>query len=131
MNYLKNAIIIGFLVSALVAISFGATKTLVVSTAKPITNAISGSFSIAPSEVLFDDNKINITIERRKKDGAEGIVSDCLDYYSEEYPEYKIITCNLVVKTNLLIDNSCEYIVGILKEEDGKNIINLSINPDC
>ena len=67
MNYLKNAIIIAFLVSALVAISFGATKTLVVSTAKPITNAISGSFSIAPSEVLFDDNKINITIERRKK----------------------------------------------------------------
>ena len=131
MNYLKNAIIIGFLVSALVAISFGATKTLVVSTSKPITNAISGSFSIAPSEVLFDDNKINITIERRKKDGAEVIVSDCLDYYSEEYPEYKNITCNLVVKTNLLIDNSCEYIVGILKEEDGKNMINLSINPDC
>ena len=85
MNYLKNAIIIGFLVSALVAISFGATKTLVVSTSKPITNAISGSFSIAPSEVLFDDNKVNITIERRKKDGAEVIVSDCLDYYSEEY----------------------------------------------
>ncbi len=131
MNYLKNAIIIGFLVSALVAISFGATKTLVVSTSKPITNAISGSFSIAPSEVLFDDNKVNITIERRKKDGAEVIVSDCLDYYSEEYPEYKNITCNLVVKTNLLIDNSCEYIVGILKEEDGKNMINLSINPDC
>ncbi len=131
MNYLKNAIIIGFLVSALVAVSFGATKTLVVSTSKPITNAISGSFSIAPSEVLFDDNKINITIERRKKDGAEVIVSDCLDYYSEEYPEYKNITCNLVVKTNLLIDNSCEYIVGILKEEDGKNMINLSINPDC
>ena len=75
--------------------------------------------------------KINITIERRKKDGAEVIVSDCLDYYSEEYPEYKNITCNLVVKTNLLIDNSCEYIVGILKEEDGKNMINLSINPDC
>ena len=131
MNYLKNAIIIGFLVGALVAISFGATKTLVVSTSKPITNAISGSFSIAPSEVLFDDNKVNITIERRKKDGAEVIVSDCLDYYSEEYPEYKNITCNLVVKTNLLIDNSCEYIVGILKEEDGKNMINLSINPDC
>jgi|TARA_B100001113_G_scaffold66352_1_gene51003 hypothetical protein len=131
MNYLKNAIIIGFLVSALVAVSFGATKTLVVSTSKPITNAISGSFSIAPSEVLFDDNKVNITIERRKKDGAEVIVSDCLDYYSEEYPEYKNITCNLVVKTNLLIDNSCEYIVGILKEEDGKNMINLSINPDC
>ena len=131
MNYLKNAIIIGFLVSALVAVSFGATKTLVVSTSKPITNAISGSFSIAPSEVLFDDNEVNITIERRKKDGAEVIVSDCLDYYSEEYPEYKNITCNLVVKTNLLIDNSCEYIVGILKEEDGKNMINLSINPDC
>ena len=131
MNYLKNAIIIGFLVSALVAVSFGATKTLVVSTSKPITNAISGSFSIAPSEVLFDDNKVNITIERRKKDGAEVIVSDCLDYYSEEYPEYKNITCNLVVKTNLLIDNSCEYIVGILKEEDGKNMINLGINPDC
>ena len=131
MNYLKNAIIIGFLVSALVAVSFGATKTLVVSTSKPITNAISGSFSVAPSEVLFDDNKVNITIERRKKDGAEVIVSDCLDYYSEEYPEYKNITCNLVVKTNLLIDNSCEYIVGILKEEDGKNMINLSINPDC
>ena len=131
MNYLKNAIIIGFLVSALVAVSFGATKTLVVSTSKPITNAISGSFSVAPSEVLFDDNEVNITIERRKKDGAEVIVSDCLDYYSEEYPEYKNITCNLVVKTNLLIDNSCEYIVGILKEEDGKNMINLSINPDC
>ncbi len=131
MNYLKNAIIIGFLVGALVAISFGATKTLVVSTSKPITNAISGSFSVAPSEVLFDDNEVNITIERRKKDGAEVIVSDCLDYYSEEYPEYKNITCNLVVKTNLLIDNSCEYIVGILKEEDGKNMINLSINPDC
>ena len=131
MNYLKNAIIIGFLVSALVAVSFGATKTLVVSTSKPITNAISGSFSIAPSEVLFDDNKINIPIERRKKEAAEGIVSDCLDYYSEEYPVYKNITCNLVVKTNLLIDNSCEYIVGILKEEDGKNMINLRINPEC
>ena len=30
-----------------------------------------------------------------------------------------------------IFDNSCEYIVGTLKETDGKNIINLGINPDC
>ena len=72
-----------------------------------------------------------LQIERRKKDEAERIVSECLNYHSEKYPEYKNISCNLIVKTNLLIDNSCEYIVGTLKETDGKNIINLGINPDC
>ena len=60
-----------------------------------------------------------------------GIVSDCLNYHSEKYPEYKTISCNLIVKTSI-IDNSCEYIVGTLNEKEGrKNIINLSINPDC
>mgnify|MGYP003311412335 FL=1 len=119
------------MIAALVAISFGATKSLVVNTSKPLTNAISGSFSIPPSEVLFNEEGMTVIIERRKKDDAEGIVSDCLNYHSEEYPEYKNISCNLIVKTNLLIDNSCEYIVGTLNEKEGKNIINLSINPDC
>ena len=131
MNYLKNLVIIAFLIAALVAISFGATKSLVVNTSKPLTNVISGSFSIPPSEVLFNDETVTVIIERRKKDDAERIVSECLNYHSEKYPEYKNISCNLVVKTNLLIDNSCEYIVGTLKERDGKNIINLGINPDC
>ena len=57
--------------------------------------------------------------------------STLLDKILTKYPEYKNISCNLIVKTNLLIDNSCEYIVGTLKETDGKNIINLGINPDC
>ena len=131
MNYLKNVVIIAFLIAALVAISFGATKSLVINTSKPLTNVISGSFSIPPSEVLFSDETVTVIIERRKKDEAERIVSECLNYHSEKYPEYKNISCNLVVKTNLLIDNSCEYIVGTLKETDGKNIINLGINPDC
>ena len=131
MNYLKNIVIIAFLIAALVAISFGATKSLVVNISKPLTNAISGSFSIPPSEVLFNEEGMTVIIERRKKDEAERIVSECLNYHSEKYPEYKNISCNLVVKTNLLIDNSCEYIVGTLKETDGKNIINLGINPDC
>ena len=131
MNYLKNLVIIAFLIAALVAISFGATKSLVVNTSKPLTNVISGSFSIPPSEVLFNDETVAVIIERRKKDDAERIVSECLNYHSEKYPEYKNISCNLVVKTNLLIDNSCEYIVVSLKETDGKNIINLGINPDC
>lgn len=81
--------------------------------------------------MLFNDDTVTVIIERRKKDEAERIVSECLNYHSEKYPEYKNISCNLVVKTNLLIDNSCEYIVGTLKETDGKNIINLGINPDC
>ena len=131
MNYLKNLVIIAFLIAALVAISFGATKSLVINTSKPLTNVISGSFSITPSEVLFNDETVTVIIERRKKDEAERIVSECLNYHSEKYREYKNISCNLVVKTNLLIDNSCEYIVGTLKETDGKNIINLGINPDC
>ena len=131
MNYLKNVVIIAFLIAALVAISFGATKSLVVNTSKPLTNVISGSFRIPPSEMLFNDDTVTVIIERRKKDEAERIVSECLSYHSEKYPEYKNISCNLVVKTNLLIDNSCEYIVGTLKETDGKNIINLGINPDC
>ena len=131
MNYLKNLVIIAFLIAALVAISFGATKSLVINTSKPLTNVISGSFSITPSEVLYNDETVTVIIERRKKDEAERIVSECLNYHSEKYPEYKNISCNLIVKTNLLIDNSCEYIVGTLKETDGKNIINLGINPDC
>ena len=131
MNYLKNLVIIAFLIAALVAISFGATRSLVVNTSKPLANVISGSCRIPPSEVLFNDETVTVIIERRKKDDAERIVSECLNYHSEKYPEYKNISCNLVVKTNLLIDNSCEYIVGTLKETDGKNIINLGINPDC
>ena len=70
-------------------------------------------------------------MKERKKEGAEQLISDCLNYYSEEYPEYKNITCNLIIKTNLLIDNSCQYIVGVLKEENGKNTISLNIDPEC
>ena len=131
MNFLKNVIIIGFLVTLLIAISFGATNSLVTNASKPITNAITGSFKVSPSEELFTDETIQVTIERKKKEGAEQLISDCLNYYSEEYPEYKNITCNLIIKTNLLIDNSCQYIVGVLKEENGKNTISLNIDPEC
>ena len=71
MNYLKNIVIIAFLIAALVAISFGATKSLVVNTSKPLTNVISGSFSIPPSEVLFNEEGMTVIIDRRKKDDAE------------------------------------------------------------
>ena len=131
MNFIKNAVIICFLVSLLIAISFGATNSLVTNASKPITNAIAGTFKVSPLEELFTEDTIKVTLERKKKEGAEQIISDCLNYYSEEYPEYKNITCNLIVKTNLLIDNSCQYIVGVLKEENGKNTISLNIDPEC
>ena len=52
-------------------------------------------------------------------------------YSDIEYATSKNITCNLIIKTNLLIDNSCQYIVGVLKEENGKNTISLNIDPEC
>ena len=131
MNFFKKCSNYWFSCILLIAISFGATNSLVTNASKPITNAIAGSFKVSPLEELFTEDTIKVTLERKKKEGAEQIISDCLNYYSEEYPEYKNITCNLIVKTNLLIDNSCQYIVGVLKEENGKNTISLNIDPEC
>lgn len=95
-------------------------------------NKVQGEvFQETSSEVLIEGKKLYISINQKGEENAEKIVIDCLNFYAEKYPDLSEYTCDLVVRKNLIIDDSCNYLSGLLSKKESEESITLDYNTDC
>ena len=128
---MKNIAISLILIAFLALISLGATGSLVTGTSG-VFNKVQGEvFQETSSEIVLEDNKLFVTINQKEKENSETTVIECLSFYSEKYPEISEYTCDLVVRTNIIIDNSCKYLTGVLAKKDSEESITLDYNSSC
>ena len=128
---MKNIAISLILITFLALISLGATGSLVTGTSG-VFNKVQGEvFQETSSEIVLEDNKLFVTINQKEKENSETTVIECLSFYSEKYPEISEYTCDLVVRTNIIIDNSCKYLTGVLAKKDSEESITLDYNSSC
>ena len=119
------------LIAFLAALSIGATGSLVSGTSG-VFNKVQGEvFQETSSEVLIEGKKLYISINQKGEENAEKIVIDCLNFYAEKYPDLSEYTCDLVVRKNLIIDDSCNYLSGLLSKKESEESITLDYNTDC
>jgi hypothetical protein len=128
---LKNILIFLILIAFLSALSIGATGSLVSGTSG-VFNKVQGEvFQETSSEVLIEGKKLSISINQKGEENAEKIVIDCLNFYAEKYPDLSEYNCDLVVRKNLIIDDSCNYLSGLLSKKESEESITLDYNTDC
>jgi hypothetical protein len=128
---LKNILIFLILIAFLAALSIGATGSLVSGTSG-VFNKVQGEvFQETSSEVLIEGKKLYISINQKGEENAEKAVIDCLNFYAEKYPNLLSYTCDLMVRKNIIIDDSCNYLSGLLSKKDSEESITLDYNSDC
>ena len=129
--FLKNTAISLILLAFLALLSVSATGSLVTGTSG-VFNKVQGEvFQETSSEVTLEDNKLFISINQKEKENSEKAVIECLNFYSEKYPALTEYTCDLVVRTNIIIDDSCNYLTGVLVKKDSEESITLDYNSSC
>tara|TARA_B100000902_G_scaffold395266_1_gene453488 strand:+ start:196 stop:582 length:387 start_codon:yes stop_codon:yes gene_type:complete len=128
---LKNVLIFVVLVAFLAALSLGATGSLVSGTSGVFSKVQGEVFQETSGEVVIEMDKLYISINQKDKENSEKAVIDCLNFYSEKYPDLLEYTCDLVVRTNIIIDNSCNYLSGKLVNKESDELITLDYNGSC
>ena len=128
---MKNTAISLILLAFLALLSVGATGSLVTGTSG-VFNKVQGEvFQETSSEVILENNRVLISINQKEKENSEKVVIECLNFYSEKYPELTKYTCDLVVRTNIIIDDSCNYLTGVLIKKDSEESITLDYDSSC
>lgn len=128
---MKNAAISLILLAFLALLSLGATGSLVTGTSG-VFNKVQGEvFQETSNEPNIENNKLFISINQKEKKNSEKAVIECLNFYSEKYPELTEYTCDLIVRTNIIIDDSCNYLTGVLVKKDSEESITLDYNSSC
>lgn len=128
---MKNILIFLILIAFLAALSIGATGSLVSGTSG-VFNKVQGEvFQETSSEVIIEGKQLFISINQKGEENAEKVVIDCLNFYAEKYPNLLAYTCDLVVRKNMIIDDSCNYLSGLLSKKDSEESITLDYNSDC
>ncbi len=128
---MKNVLIFVVLVAFLAALSLGATGSLVSGTSGIFSKVQGEVFQETSGEVVIEMDKLYISINQKDKENSEKAVIDCLNFYSEKYPDLLEYTCDLVVRTNIIIDNSCNYLSGKLVNKESDELITLDYNGSC
>jgi len=128
---LKNILIFIILIIFLAALSIGATGSLVSGTSG-VFNKVQGEvFQETSSEVNIEDDELFITISQKGQENAEKVVIDCLNFYSDKYPDLLVYTCDLIIRNNIIIDDSCNYLSGTLSRKNPEESITLDYNSNC
>ena len=128
---MKNIAISLILLAFLGLLSLGATGSLVTGTSG-VFNKVQGEvFQESSSDVVLEGNKLFISINQRDKENSEKAVIECLNFYSKKYPQLDKYTCGLVLRTNIVIDDSCNYLTGVLVKKDSEESITLDYNSNC
>ena len=128
---MKNTAISLILLAFLALLSVGATGSLVTGTSG-VFNKVQGEvFQETSSEVILENNRLFISINQKEKENSEKVVIECLNFYSEKYPELTKYTCDLVVRTNIIIDDSCNYHTRVLIKKDSEESITLDYDSSC
>ena len=128
---MKNILFFLILIIFLAALSIGATGSLVSGTSGVFNKVRGEVFQETSSEVNIEDDELFITISQKGQENAEKVVIDCLNFYSDKYPDLLVYTCDLIIRNNIIIDDSCNYLSGTLSRKNPEESITLDYNSNC
>ena len=127
---MKNLFYIMLGVGFLAIISSSASGFLTSETSSTLDNLYVETFYIDPASVTLLDNEVLVILEQNDKKNAEKKIMDCLEFYKTEYFGLNI-SCELVVKTNIALRETCKLMSGNLVYKEEYEITNLIKNIDC
>jgi len=127
---MKNLFYIMLGVGFLAIISSSASGFLTSETSSTLDNLYVETFYIDPASVTVLENEVLVILEQNDKKNAEKKIMDCLEFYKTEYFGLNI-SCELVVKTNIALRETCKIMSGNLVYKEEYEVTNLIKNIDC
>jgi len=127
---MKNLFYIMLGVGFLAIISSSASGFLTSETSSTLDNLYVETFYIDPASVTVLENEVLVILEQNDKKNAEKKIMDCLEFYKTEYLGLNI-SCELVVKTNIALKETCKLMSGNLVYKEEYEVTNLIKNINC
>ena len=127
---MKNLFYIMLGVGFLAIISSSASGFLTSETSSTLDNLYVETFYIDPASVTVLENEVLVILEQNDEKNAEKKIMDCLEFYKTEYFGLNI-SCELVVKTNIALRETCKIMSGNLVYKEEYEVTNLIKNIDC
>ena len=127
---MKNLFYIMLGVGFLAIISSSASGFLTSETSSTLDNLYVETFYIDPASVTLLDNEVLVILEQNDEKNAEKKIMDCLEFYKTEYFGLNI-SCELVVKTNIALKETCKLMSGNLVYKEEYEVTNLIKNINC
>jgi len=127
---MKNLFYIMLGVGFLAIISSSASGFLTSETSSTLDNLYVETFYIDPASVTVLENEVLVILEQNDEKNAEKKIMDCLEFYKTEYLGLNI-SCELVVKTNIALKETCKLMSGNLVYKEEYEVTNLIKNINC
>jgi len=127
---MKNLFFIVIGVGFLAIISSSASGFLTTETSSTLDNFYIETFYIDPESVSILENEVSVILVQIDDKNAEEKIIDCIEFYKNEYLGLNI-SCELVVKTNIALNKTCNFLTGKLTYKEGYEETNLIKNLDC
>ena len=117
-------------VGFLALISSSASGFLTTETSSTLDNLYVETFYIDPASVTLLNNEVFVVLEQNDDKNAEKKIMDCIEFYKTEYIGLNV-SCDLLIKTNVALKETCNLLSGKLTYEEGFEVTNLIKNTDC
>jgi len=127
---MKNLFYIMIGVGFLALISSSASGFLTTETSSTLDNLYVETFYIDPASVTLLNNEVLVVLEQNDDKNAEKKIMDCIEFYKTEYIGLNV-SCDLLIKTNVALKETCNLLSGKLTYEEGFEVTNLIKNTDC
>ena len=127
---MKNLFYIMIGVGFLALISSSASGFLTTETSSTLDNLYVETFYIDPASVTLLNNEVFVVLEQNDDKNAEKKIMDCIEFYKTEYIGLNV-SCDLLIKTNVALKETCNLLSGKLTYEEGFEVTNLIKNTDC
>jgi len=127
---MKNLFYIMIGVGFLALISSSASGFLTTETSSTLDNLYVETFYIDPASVTLLNNEVLVVLEQNDDKNAEKKIMDCIEFYKTEYIGLNV-SCNLLIKTNVALKETCNLLSGKLTYEEGFEVTNLIKKTEC
>jgi len=111
-------------------ISSSASGFLTTETSSTLDNLYVETFYIDPASVTLLNNEVLVVLEQNDDKNAEKKIMDCIEFYKTEYIGLNV-SCNLLIKTNVALKETCNLLSGKLTYEEGFEVTNLIKKTEC
>jgi len=127
---MKNLFYIMIGVGFLALISSSASGFLTTETSSTLDNLYVETFYIDPASVTLLNNEVLVVLEQNDDKNAEKKIMDCIEFYKTEYIGLNV-SCDLLIKTNVALKETCNLLSGKLTYEEGFEVTNLIKKTEC
>ena len=127
---MKNLFYIMIGVGFLALISSSASGLLITETSSTLDNLYVETFYIDPASVTLLNNEVLVVLEQNDDKNAEKKIMDCIEFYKTEYIGFNV-SCDLLIKTNVALKETCNLLSGKLTYEEGFEVTNLIKKTEC